>query len=295
MKVGRKTSQFDLSAFLNNQTYDSYFYRLKLLAMNMFEWENLPDSVSERFLEKTLFEFGRAVFIKDPEMGYMGLKVTPGDKLNVYNEPTKYVAYGIGYEKIYDADNCVLIRNNYLSIPTSLFIEDFAWRLYLAERTQDVNLNAQKTPVLITCPDNLRQTMINMYMKYDGNEPFIFGFKNFDENSIKVLKTDAPLILEELNTYKQTKWQEALSFLGIGTANTQKTERLNIPETVLANSVSSMSANTMLKTRLEACDLFNKMYGENISVKLRENIRDSVIGLDTNTEKYLEGGEVESI
>lgn len=294
-KIGNNTSLFNTASRLNELTFESYYNRLKLLAMNMFEWENLPDSVSERFMEKSLYETGKALFFEDNELGFLCLKCTYANSLNVYEEPTEYQAYSINYSKIYRADDCVLIRNNYLATPTDMIIQQFAWRLYNAERAMDININAQKTPVMISCPDNMRMTMKNLYMKYDGNEPFIFSFKGFDPDCLKVLKTDAPLLTDSLIKYKQTVWQEAISYLGIGTTNNSKTERLNIPETILGNASASMSANTMLKTRLEACELINKKYGLNVSVKLRENIRDAVIGLSENEQSYIEGGEVESV
>ena len=50
------------SALLNNRTYLQYYNRLLELAINMYEWKNLPDTVDERFLELTLFSDGMAVF-----------------------------------------------------------------------------------------------------------------------------------------------------------------------------------------------------------------------------------------
>ena len=46
------------SAELNNKTYIDYYDRLMELALNVFEWENLPPTVDERFLELTLYEMG---------------------------------------------------------------------------------------------------------------------------------------------------------------------------------------------------------------------------------------------
>ena len=42
----------------------------------------------------------------------------------------------------------------------------------------DVNIQAQKTPILILAEESQRLTMQNAYMQYDGNEPFIFGNKS---------------------------------------------------------------------------------------------------------------------
>ena len=53
---------FDESLDLNNATYAQYFKRLMELSITMFKWNNLPDTVDERFLELTLFTDGQAVF-----------------------------------------------------------------------------------------------------------------------------------------------------------------------------------------------------------------------------------------
>ena len=56
---------FDETAKLNTYTFNDYYNRMKLLAMSVFKWENLPDSCSERFLEMALFDYGKAVFCND--------------------------------------------------------------------------------------------------------------------------------------------------------------------------------------------------------------------------------------
>ena len=57
--MGRKTREFEESAYKNNKLYLYYFNRLKELAISMFEWKNLPSSVDTRFLELTLFNDGK--------------------------------------------------------------------------------------------------------------------------------------------------------------------------------------------------------------------------------------------
>ena len=47
-----------------------------------------------------------------------------------------------------------------------LDVEMFARRLYNIDRIIDVNVNAQKTPILITCDENQRLTMKNLYNIY---------------------------------------------------------------------------------------------------------------------------------
>ncbi len=93
-------------------------------------------------------------------------------------------------------------------------MELFALRLYEAERTADVNIKAQKTPIMILLNEKQRLTMQNLYNQYDGNHPFIFGDKdNLSQEQLKAIKTDAPFIADKIIDYKKEIWNEALTFL----------------------------------------------------------------------------------
>lgn len=263
--------------FINNKTPDmnvltanDYYDRLKSIALSLFEWKGLPDSCRARFLELTLFTYGRALFINDDTLGFLNMRCSPSGTLNNYDEPISYTAYSTVYQKVFSSDNCVLIRNNYLERPTDQSIMLFASRLTEAERTIDVNINAQKTPVLIRCDDKDRLTMKNLYKQYEGNEPFILGGKSLNLDGIKVFKTDAPFVADKLQNYKHEIWNEALTFLGINNTNSDKRERLITDEVNANNELISINAQAMLLTRLEACKQINNLYGLNVSVKMRD-------------------------
>ena len=40
----------------NDTTFQKYYNQFTLLALNMFEWENLPDGIETRHIEKPLIE-----------------------------------------------------------------------------------------------------------------------------------------------------------------------------------------------------------------------------------------------
>ena len=225
--------EVDLAMIINNQTYIDYLNRLKLLATSLFTWENLDDICgfgASRFLEKTLYELGRACFVNDTTKQKIGMKVfkvNPSDKLNIYELPTKVTAWSIGYSEEFDFDDIVYIMNNELELPTINTLQLMSYRLFDTERTIDVNLTAQKTPVLIEGDTKTILTLKNVYMQYSGNTPFIFGNKQFDiSNKLNVLKTDAPYLIDKLELHKHEIWNEALTYLGIDNANTDKKERL---------------------------------------------------------------------
>lgn len=273
----------EMSMLTNNATYIDYLNRLRLLATSLFTWENLDEVAgfgASRFLEQSLFDNGRACFVKDDELGFMVLKVNPSDKLNVYNLPTRVMAWSIGYEKNYDFDDVVYIMNNELQLPTSQTINLIAYRLYETERTIDTNLIAQKTPVLIEGDTKTILTLKNVYMQYSGNTPFIFGNKQFDiSNKLNVLKTDAPYLIDKLTIHKHELWNEALTYLGIDNANTDKKERLITDEVESNNDLINFYLNCFYKTRKQACELINEKFLKDSDLKISINLNKDIADL----------------
>ena len=88
-----KEKQFWEQAAMNNANFMQYYNRLTELAISMFEWKNLPDTVDVRFLELTLFSDGAAVFFRDEALGELALQVAMGGGLNVYRVPVNRRAY----------------------------------------------------------------------------------------------------------------------------------------------------------------------------------------------------------
>lgn len=254
----------------NTIMFHDYYARLKAIACSVFEWDGLPETCSARFLEDCLFHYGNAVFVNDPEMSFLTLKVTPADTLNVYNEPLAFTAFSTGYSKIFDRENCVYIRNNYLDKSTESTILIFAEKLAEIDVSASVNIRAQKTPVLIRCDEKTRMSLQAVYNQFDGNNQVIFGTKSLAEKPLEVLKTDAPFVADKLREEKRAVWNEALEFLGLNTnPSDKKKERLIVNEVNANNEQIDIQAETMLLTRQQACAEINNKYGLNVSVKRR--------------------------
>jgi hypothetical protein len=248
-----------------------YYNRLLELAINMFEWKGLPTSVDERFLELTLVSDGYAVYFDDEVLGNLCLQCMIGGNLDVYRIPIERTAYATnGYQARLTAEDSVIIFNNYTHTNCLLDIEMYARRLYEIERTIDVNVIAQKTPLIIRADENQRLTLKNLYMQYDGNEPFIFGDKQLDMDGIKVLKTDAPYTADKLNILKRQIWNEALTYLGIENSNTEKKERLVSDEVTTNLGAVEAQRFCRLNARRQAADKINAMFGTNITVDYRQ-------------------------
>ena len=262
------------SAKINKDSYIQYYNRLTELSVSMFKWNNLPESIDERFLELVLFSDGMCVFFKDEVLGYLGLRTMIGGRLNVYQIPIQRTAYATnGYNRPLTDENSVIIFNNLLHTNSRLDVKQFSKRLYNLDRAIDVNANAQKTPILITCEETQRLTLKNVYMQYDGNVPVIYGDKNLNPNSLKVLTTGAPYVADKLYTLKTQIWNEALTYLGISNVNITKKERLITDEVQRNQGGTIASRYSRLEARRMACEQINKMFGLNISCEYRDDVR----------------------
>lgn len=287
--IPNMTLKLSSAKILNNQTFYDYYTRLRLLALSIFEWVDLPDSISPRFIEEALFTQGRAIFFYDDKVGHLCLNGSPEGQLNVYGEPLKVRVSGIGgYNRSLDPGNYVMVRNNYDALNTEQTIRLYAQRLAQAERSIDTNINAQRTPMLLICEEKQRLTLKNVYSQYQGNEPVIYADKSMNPDMIKAVNTQAPYVADKLMLYKRDIWNECMTFLGINNANTDKKERLIVPEVEANDNLITMSGQVMLLTRQQAADQINQMFGLNISVRQRDLGQEDP---DQDQEQDLEEGD----
>lgn len=277
MKFKRVTS----TDVVNIQT-DSFLYkRFKLLAMNMFKYGGLEDiSVEERHLEEFLFNEGKAIVFEDPELGLMCLK-GEGYGSNVLGDPIEYLVAGFKYSKRVKAEDCVVIENNKLRMPTRDVINYFVNQLYEVVRTRDTNIKTLKIPFVGVCTDKNALTIKKIMSAINDNEPCVFINKevvNIDE-LIKVIPTGVKPLTAELTDQYHDILNEALTYLGINNANTDKKERLISNEVNANNQFIESCSQLFLESRQRAVDKINKKFGTNITVELRNGGNENEIEL----------------
>lgn len=250
-------------------TYNYFMQRLKSIAVSCFDWDGLPATIRQRQLELALVRKGRALFYYDEVAeSFLAMRCVCNGPFDIYDEPIRRRAYANnGYQ--YEATNLnsVLIWDNYLHEDVWLALSMFAKRLTNIEITKDINLRAQKTPVMILCDDRQRLTMENLFMKIDMGTPVIFGSKNLDLDSVKVLNLEAPYLVDKLQDEKINVLHEAFSFLGVGSMEIIKRERYITSEMQTSQESNVAQRANRLKARVEAARLINEMYGLDISVQ----------------------------
>lgn len=288
----KKNRQFWESATQNTSSYIQYFNRLTELATTVFEWENLPETIDSRFLELALFTDGYCVFFYDDVIGYLCLRCALGGNLSVYDIPNERMAYAPnGYQNNLNQSNSVIIFNNFLHTNNVLEVETYAKRLYNIDRTIDVNINAQKTPILIQASENQRLSLKNLYMKYEGNEPYIFADNTLNKDCLQVLRTDAPFVCDKLFDLKTNIWNEFLTYIGIPNVQIQKKERLISDEVMRSQGGVTASRNSRLLARLQAVNQINNMFNLNIKCKIKDEYNTDITNSDVPQEKVIMGYE----
>ena len=319
MKRSKENYEFKDALELNNATFNDYLNRFKRIALSMFEWVNLPKSMDARYLEKCLFYNGQAALLKDKTYGFINTKAAANGYVNIYGLPTKINCFSYSYQSIrtlytglnenltpaqmeYQKNNeCILVMNNEERLPTAGSLELFAWRLYNADRTCDVNIIAQKTPVMVITDEKQRLTMMQVYNQYNGNMPFIFGDKDLltDGNKIEAISTKADYIVDKITEYKKEIWNEALTFLGINNIARDKKERLTENESNENNELVNLNLQAMLIPRIRACKQFNEKFGltgtdKEISVRVRSDLYNIIKQEESVISDYIDNGKIDN-
>ncbi len=270
----KRNTLFDISAQLNNASYFIYFAQLAEIAMARFEWRGLPEEIDTRFIELTLFDNGRGMFCIDEDLetdNALFLCVAPRGNFTNYGLPREVMGYTPynSYHIERDYKNSVIVYNNMLRINSSYMCRYFARMIWDLNGSIIVNAKAQKTPVLITGSEKQRLAMENLYQKYEGNQPVVFGDPELRPDLIRAFNTGAPFVGDKLFLLKTQIWNEALTFLGIPNVNYQKRERM-ISDEVTRNQGGTIASRWgALEMRQEAAKKLKSMFGWDVEVVAR--------------------------
>ena len=253
----------------NNFRLGLIYNKYKMLSLNMFRWEGLPQTIESRHIENSLFNYGLCLIVNDDDLGFISVPCNYGAYMNVNNVPTEVITCGFNYIKTFDyirkdKNKCQLILNNDLAIGNEQYIFDYAQRMFEVENCIRVNINQQKFPWFVNTTPNNKKTMETMFQKVLNGEPFILGSKDQIGN-VEVLNLNTPYIADKLNEYKYELEREILSFHGLNN-NFEKKERLLVDEVNSNNDFIDRNVELMYRQRQLACEEMNKKFGWNVKV-----------------------------
>lgn len=275
-KMVFKKSKLNKHDFENQQELENYYMRLKMLAISVFEWKNLPNGIDSVYLERILFEQGKAVMFKDVDMmtiekeiPFLALKVALNSRLNVYGIPIYRKAYANnGYQKLLNENNSVIIYDNILHQNLDIIIYTYAQRLANVERIIDVNLNHTRHPFIISTDEKAKEMIEKIFDDISKNKPYVIVDESFSQQFTKgteVLNLNAPFVVDKLMDYKHTLMNEVLTILGIGNSSQDKRERLLSDEMKSVSQLNEAYSQVRLRARKQACEQLKKMFPKELA------------------------------
>lgn len=269
------------------------------MAVSVFEWEGMPDQVMRiprRQPEKQLYETGCFTMFKHEDSGqfFMLPVASMNIQKNAYGEPSQWramalgeLAAPIGALKL-SPENAVLFRNNDTYTPSKPYVEELIKQLVNVEYTLRLNINAQKMPWSMRSNNYNIISNRNLFRQIYECEPVIYH-DDMMTDELELIKTDAPVIMAELNDAYNVYDQRICEFLGIDCVARDKKERLTVEEADANDEKIDSIKKVKLEQRKEGCDLANDLWGIDLSVKLADYTKDP--NDSEMKEEDTEGGE----
>jgi len=268
------------------------------IAVSVFDWEGMPEQtmrIPRRQPEKQLYENGCFTMFKHEDSGqfFMLPVASMNIQKNAYGEPSQWRAMAlgelagpIGALKL-SPENAVLFRNNDTYTPSKPYVEELIKQLVNVEYTLRLNINAQKMPWSFRSNNYNVISNKNLFRQIYECEPVVFH-DDMMTDELELIKTDAPVIMAELNDAYNVYDQRICEFLGIDCVARDKKERLTAEEADANDEKIDSIKKVKLEQRREGCDLAHDLWGIDLTVKLADHTKDPS---DENRQKDVEGGE----
>lgn len=260
-----------------NRVYSMYRNQILSLALTRFEWHGLPPTCNQRFLEWTLLTQGQATiaFPKEQPGIFYSTQVSWNSPPNLYDNPSSWTSIGNnGWRFSASPASGVVVWDNLLRTPILDAIDLQARELTDLTRTEQINRLHQKTPFILTGPQDKKIDLTNVWKSIAGGEPAVIGTDGLSQIEISAIKTDVPYLASELDAALQNTWTRIYQLLGIDSLPF-KQERQIEDEVISQQAPSSMQALGFLAARREAAEVLNERFSqyleEPITVTMRED------------------------
>lgn len=268
-------------------TYATWRAILMTAALTRFEWDGLPEGIDPRYLELILLGYGSAAITPTAANGLFVGRFAQIGQGDVYQNPVHVrVIAPNGFQRegwvkahaenirgravLLPPDTCVCFDS--LSRTSMLPAIDLAARrLSTYDAVADQQVNASRTPYLISVSEEGKRNATEVFNKINDGEPAVMVSPQLLDNvGIQVLQLlgAGSYTADKILNDRQKIISDVYTMLGIdNNAAAEKKERVQTSET-LANSEQFMiQRNAALMPRRQFANAVNDMYGLDVSVR----------------------------
>lgn len=273
----------------NSTTYYYYMDMLFRKAMSIYIIEGMPENWDYDYFMSVLLSQG-VICVTDTALGVIPLRCGLSG-INVYNHPTTAIIANpvLGnLDRIIDED-CTIIKMSHTYRSDIMPICDrYATLLAQCDSSISVNLqNSKVTFIALASSKQVAQSMRAMYDKISAGEPAVF-VKGDQINGDNILYNHVKenFIASDVQILKRKLMSEFLTEIGVNNTNTDKRERLTDDEVQANNGEVQLNAGYWFDNIKEGIEQTNKMFGLNLSVKLKNTF---------NTEENAENVDISTV
>lgn len=296
--------------------YSGYMQELTNKVTSMFDFEGLPETVSENFFKLALVLFGECAIMKDKKGNYYAVKGQRSGEPNAYYIPKGYVYANpaIGSETFENVKVNPYITIFYLTpFDETTLSGSGMWALInrtartLADIDVSINTAVKNSRVVgfCECDSDTIKTRLDEAFKKMRNGEDVFSVKSGFENEIKLnpflTGANLPEIMRELVELRQFVLANFYHALGINSNYNLKRAQISNEEIKTNDDILIINTYEIIKQLKIGCDELNTKTGLNVTVDysepwkiLRETEINSEKTEDTETENNEESEDGEN-
>lgn len=279
--------EFGVSNIDKTQLTNYYYKMLLNRVINMFTWNNLPDTIDEQVMNFWLFVTGRVVFTEFNGKLY-ALNGNYGGYPNEYYLPTEFIVANpiLGGKNVkIDIDGVVMFNSDTDKYP----MQTMTGGLYpiltltanmLADCVVTISSalkNGRVQTAFLCKDDNVKNAGEKVLTKLYNGDPAVM-IDDTILNCITPIKmadnTSVATILQQTVETYQFWLANFYNSIGVNANFNMKRERLNTAEVNINDSALFVNVVNMLNNRQQALEKINKMFGTNITVEISEEWKD---------------------
>ena len=261
--------------------------------LSMFEWENLPETIPYKELEKILQVNGYA-FITEVNGELYAFSGGLGGAVDAYGNPTEIIINNVGlnFNKTLNIKtDGVLIHNDDMNMGLIPLLDRY--NTFLVEN--DINMMMygynSRTQKLISASDDKTKASAELVVKksIDGELAVIGESVIFEGVKVHSGNSNNGQSITSLTEFHQYIKGSLYNELGLSANINMKRERLTEGETEVGDDSNYPFIFNMLKCRMKAMELINAKYSTDINVdfgsvwaKTSKEVVDDKLPLDQN-------------
>lgn len=238
----------------------------------IFEYEGLPDTIPQKFLELQLQRFGFSCIAKFKDNVY-AFRGGLGGEPDPYYFPTICTVSNpaLNLSKTFKIDDdCVIIQNDTLMRGLIPLHRRYATAMVENDISFDIATKNSRIAALITAPDDTSKKAAEKFLEdiADGKQGIPAANEFLEGIKVQPLTSTTQRTMTELIEYQQYLRASWYNEIGLNANYNMKRESLTTTESQMNFDALLPLIDDMLYCREQAIEKINKMFNLNISVKL---------------------------